>query len=79
MPGLVEVIAPSRLGGGFRWLLSSSWATNLGDGLALAAAPLLVASVSRDPLIISAAALLQRLPWLLFGLVAGVLADRVDR
>ncbi|MEM9655865.1 MAG: MFS transporter [Actinomycetota bacterium] len=79
MPGLVEVIAPSRLGGGFRWLLGSSWATNLGDGLALAAAPLLVASVSRDPLIISPAALLQRLPWLLFGLVAGVLADRVDR
>ena len=24
-------------------------------------------------------ALLQRLPWLLFGLYAGVLADRVDR
>ena len=25
------------------------------------------------------AALLQRLPWLLFGLYAGVLADRLDR
>ncbi len=59
--------------------MASSWVSNLGDGIALAAAPLLVASQTRDPLLIALAALLQRLPWLVFGLYAGVIADRVDR
>jgi MFS family permease len=74
-----ELVAPSRLGRSFRWLLASSWVTNLGDGITLAAGPLLVASVTRDPLAVAMAALLQRLPWLLFGLYAGVVADRLDR
>ena len=52
---------------------------NLGDGLALAAGPLLVASQTHEPFLVALAALLQRLPWLLFGLYAGALADRVDR
>jgi hypothetical protein len=74
-----ELIAPSRLGRSFRWLLASSWLTNLGDGITLAAGPLLVASQTRNPLAVAMAAFLQRLPWLLFGLYAGVLADRLDR
>jgi len=77
--GLAEFIAPARLGRGFRWLLASSWVTNLGDGITLAAGPLLVASQTRDPLVVAMAAFLGRLPWLLFGLYAGVVADRVDR
>ncbi len=76
---LLEAVAPGRLGSRFRWLLASSWVSNLGDGIALAAAPLLVAGQTRDPLLIALAALLQRLPWLVFGLHAGVLADRLDR
>jgi predicted MFS family arabinose efflux permease len=72
-------VAPPRLGGSFRWLLASSWTSNLGDGLALAAGPLLVASQTHEPFLVALAALLQRLPWLLFGLYAGALADRVDR
>ena len=79
MSRLVEVVAPSRLGTGFRWLLASSWTTNLGDGVALAAGPLLVASQTSDPALVALATLLQRLPWLLFGLWAGALADRLDR
>src|SRR5580692_11255203 len=74
-----EFIAPSRLGRSFRWLLASSWGTNLGDGITLAAGPLLVASRTHDPLAVAMAALLQRLPWLLFGLYAGVVADRLNR
>ena len=74
-----ELIAPSRLGRSFRWLLASSWLTNLGDGITLAAGPLLVASLTRNPLAVAMAVFLQRLPWLLFGLYAGVLADRLDR
>jgi len=72
-------VAPPRLGGSFRWLLASSWTSNLGDGLALAAGPLLVASQTHEPFLVALAAVLQRLPWLLFGLHAGALADRVDR
>jgi MFS family permease len=76
---LTELIAPSRLGRSFRWLLASSWVTNLGDGITLAAGPLLVASETHSPLAVAMAALLQRLPWLLFGLYAGVVADRLNR
>src|SRR5688500_20332591 len=76
---VIEVAVPARLGTGFRWLLSSSWTSNLGDGMALAAGPLLVASQTRDPFLVGLAVVLQRLPWLFFGLVAGVVADRLDR
>ncbi len=76
---LFEAVAPARLGRSFRWLLGSSWVSNLGDGIALAAAALLVASETRDPFLVALAVILQRVPWLLFGLVAGVVADRFDR
>jgi predicted MFS family arabinose efflux permease len=76
---LLELVVPARLGTGFRWLLGSSWTTNLGDGIALAAGPLLVASLTDDARLVALAATLQWLPPLLFGLVAGVLADRLDR
>ena len=79
MHWFAELIAPSRLGRSFRWLLASSWVTNLGDGITLAAGPLLVASETHNPLAVAMAALLQRLPWLLFGLYAGVAADRLNR
>jgi predicted MFS family arabinose efflux permease len=52
---------------------------NAGDGLALSAGPLLVASQSDDPILVATAALLLRLPWLVFGLYAGTIADRLDR
>lgn len=67
------------MGSGYRRLLGSTWLSNLGDGMALAAGPLLLAELTRDPVLIAAAVLLQRLPWILFGLTAGALADRLDR
>jgi MFS family permease len=76
---LVEAIAPARLGSGYRWLLASSWTTNLGDGIEVAAAPLLVAALTHDPFLIALAALLRWVPALVFGLYAGVLSDRLDR
>jgi len=76
---LADLILPTRLGAGFRRLAVSSWFSNLGDGIALAAGPLLVASQTHDPFLVALAALLQRLPFLLVGLYAGVLADRVNR
>lgn len=79
MTRLVETIAPRRLGLGFRWLVASSWVTNLGDGIALAAGPLLIASQTHDAGVVALAALLNWAPQLLFGLYAGALADRLDR
>jgi MFS family permease len=74
-----EWIAPGRLGKDFRWLLASSWTSNLGDGIALSAAPLLIASLTSSPILVAAGAMMQFLPWLLFGLLAGSIADHYDR
>ncbi len=76
---VVETAFPQRLGTSFRWLVASSWTTNLGDGLMMAAGPLLVASQTRNPVLVAASAMAFQLPWLVFGLVAGAMADRLDR
>ncbi|MBD0736923.1 MFS transporter [Streptomyces sp. CBMA29] len=59
------------------------WAANsvstLGDGVVAAAAPLLVAAVSDDPVLVGLAVFVQQVPWLLFSLVSGVLIDRLDK
>ncbi len=76
---IVETVAPARLGTSFRWLLSASFVNNVGDGVAITAGPLLVASQTRDPLLVSMALLSEYLPALLFGVISGVVADRFDR
>lgn len=79
MSRLVQTLFPERLGSQFRRLVASSWTSNLGDGVGLAAGPLLVASRTHDPLLVALAPFLQQLPWLVFGLYAGVVADRLNR
>ncbi|MFD6142567.1 MFS transporter [Promicromonospora sp. NPDC060271] len=79
MRALLEAVFPRRLGRSFRWLVTSSWTSNIGDGIAVAAGPLLVASQTDSPFLVALAAMLQSLPWLVFGLWAGALADRLDR
>lgn len=79
MATFVDTLAPAHWGRAFRWLVSSTWIGNLGDGIALASGPLLIASETKSAFLVAAAAFLQRLPWLLLGLPAGVIADRVDR
>src|SRR6185369_8979111 len=37
---VVESVVPARLGTPFRWLLASSWMSNIADGLQVAAGPL---------------------------------------
>jgi MFS family permease len=74
-----EAIVPSRLGRSFRWLLASAIVNNLGDGIALAAGPLLVASETGDPFLVSLAVLSGYLPVLIFGVLGGAAADRFDR
>jgi len=76
---IVELLLPARLGRDFHRHVAAVWISNIGDGISLAAAPLLVASQTHDPLLVALAPLLQQLPWLIFGLYAGAVADRVDR
>ena len=74
-----EAIVPSRLGRSFRWLLAATLVNNFGDGIVLAAGPLLVASQTSDPFLVSLAVLSGYLPKLLFGVLGGTAADRFDR
>ncbi|GAA2144253.1 MFS transporter [Kitasatospora kazusensis] len=53
--------------------------SSLGDGMRFVALPLLAARVSGDPRQVALVALVEQLPWLLLGLPAGALADRLDR
>jgi MFS family permease len=76
---MTETLAPTRLGRSFRWLLSATVINNFGDGIALSAGPLLVASQTRDPFLVSMALLSEYLPTLLFGVLGGTFADRVHR
>lgn len=65
-----------RLGGPFWRFWAASALANLGDGIRLAAFPLLAASLTDDPLAVATVAAASALPWLLTGLVAGSLVDR---
>jgi MFS family permease len=58
------------------------WATaasNLGDGVILAAAPLAAASLTSDPRLVAGMTVAATLPWALFCLISGAVVDRVDR
>ncbi|MFD5563119.1 MFS transporter [Kitasatospora griseola] len=68
-----------RLGRQFGVLWSASAVSTLGDGIVAAAAPLLVTSLTRDPVLVGLAVFVQQAPWLLLAPVSGVLVDRVDR
>lgn len=68
-----------QLGGGYRKLYAATALSNIGDGMAAIAYPWLATAITRNPLLIALVAAVQRLPWLLFTLPAGVITDRVDR
>lgn len=67
------------LGRDFTRLWWSQGLSNMGDGLVLAAVPLLAVALTRDPLLVGGIEVAQFLPWLIFALPSGALADRVDR
>ncbi len=67
------------LGREYGKLWTASAVSNLGDGVMRVAAPLLAATLTRDPLLVAGAVFAQTLPWLLFSLVSGALVDRLDR
>jgi MFS family permease len=71
--------ARTTLGRRFWKVWTAATASNVGDGIVLAALPLLTASLTRDPVGVAATTIAVRLPWLVFGLFAGVIVDRTDR
>jgi MFS family permease len=76
--GSAEVRAPAWRGG-FGRLWSAAVLSGFGDALRTAALPLLAVALTDDPLLIAAVTACGYLPWLLFGLLGGAVADRVDQ
>jgi MFS family permease len=68
-----------RLGLPFWQLWSAATLSNLADGLVKIALPLVAATLTDSPALVAGVTLAVTLPWLLFALPAGALADRVDR
>jgi MFS family permease len=52
---------------------------NLADGIFFVALPLMAVSLTTSPALVAGVSIAGRLPWLVFVLVAGALADRLDR
>ncbi|MEE1620022.1 MFS transporter [Zafaria sp. Z1313] len=67
------------LGAGFSWLWTSSALSNLADGVLKIALPLIALRFTDSPALIAGLGVALSLPWLLFALPAGALADRWDR
>jgi MFS family permease len=71
--------AGTGLGANYWKLWASSAASNLADGVFWIAFPLLAIRLTDSPVLIAGVAVVSRLPWLIFVLIAGALADRLDR
>ncbi len=67
------------LGSAYWRLWWASAVSTTGDGVLVAALPLLAVTITRNPLMISLVTAAEFLPWLLLSLPAGVLVDRHDR
>jgi MFS family permease len=67
------------LPGRFHRIWSASAVSALGDGIYLAALPLLALSLTRNPIMLGALEACALLPWLCFGMIGGALVDRWDR
>ncbi|MFJ4715962.1 MFS transporter [Streptomyces sp. NPDC088785] len=64
---------------GFGRLWTAQTVSSLGDGVTLAALPLLALTLTRDPMALAVVTAAGTLPWLLFGVIGGALVDRWDR
>ncbi|MFE3768965.1 MFS transporter [Streptomyces sp. NPDC059122] len=72
-------VAGFAWGGGFGRLWSAAVVSRFGDALRSTALPLLAHAVTSDPLLIALVTACGFAPWLLFGLLGGAVADRVDQ
>lgn len=65
--------------GGFGRLWTAAVVSRFGDAMRGAALPLLASQLTDDPLVIASVTACGYAPWLLFGLLGGAVADRVDQ
>ena len=81
MPGPRPEDRPEPLGANrdFKVLLGSQGVSSLGDAVSFTALPLLVLALTGSGLAMGIVGALQTLPDLVFGMVAGAIADRHDR
>lgn len=84
LSGDVTIVSEGRdltpaLDRSFWKLFSASATTTCADGITKVSLPLLAASLTSDPVLISGLTAFAFLPWLLFGLPGGALVDRLDR
>jgi MFS family permease len=75
----VEILRAKPQISSFWALWSATAVSNLADGIFKLALPLLATRLTDSPSLVAGVAFAVRLPWLLFALGAGVLADRLDR
>lgn len=75
---LAQRLNAGRLPPSYRRLWAAEVASAFGDGLRATTVALLAARLSTDPRAVSAVAFAAGLPWFLFSLIAGPLADRVN-
>ncbi|MEI5523335.1 MFS transporter [Streptomyces brasiliscabiei] len=78
MTGAVQE-ATAAYRGAFLRLWSAAVLSSFGDALRTAALPLLAVTLTDEPLLVASVAACGYLPWLVFGLLGGAVADRVDR
>ncbi|MBU3863844.1 MFS transporter [Streptomyces sp. 4503] len=76
--GAGEPVVPAWRGG-FGRLWAAAVVSRFGDALRGAALPLLAVSLTDSPVLVSLVTACGFLPWLLFGLIGGAIADRVDQ
>jgi MFS family permease len=67
------------LGPNYLKLWSAAAVSNVADGIFVVALPLMAVSLTTSPALVAGVSIAGRLPWLVFVLVAGALADRLDR
>lgn len=82
MTGEQEARRPSatpRLPADYFRLFWAHGISNLGDGIGYVAWPWLASATTRSGFLVALVVVVQRLPWLVLTLPAGVITDRVDR
>ena len=74
-----QVVTAVALPRSYHRVVAASGLANLADGIRMAAFPLLVATLTDSATIVALVFAAGQAPWVVFGLWAGNLADRVDR
>jgi MFS family permease len=72
------MVVIGKLGKVFARFQGGVASSDLGDGISRVVLPLIAADLTKSPLLIGLVAMATRLPWLLFGLPAGAMTDRME-